>query len=166
MENTENLINHFNRLLLKYKSSKFSGDLAINLLQKQNLFEVLQEGANDQRFKILNIFKKLYLETKSEDINEALLNYLSKFQAPDKFMIKTNNSSKLIKNHRKDDLFGFFTAPSSPKSKTNKSTLKISRSKELVKKKDEKPQILRITSTKSHFFKEHQITLKGKSTFQ
>jgi hypothetical protein len=42
-------------------------------------------------------------------------------------MKKTNNSTKLIKHHRKDSGFGFFTAPSSPKSKTNLSIVKNSR---------------------------------------
>ena len=42
-------------------------------------------------------------------------------------MKKTNNSTKLIKHYRKDSGFCFFTAPSSPKSKKNVSTVINSR---------------------------------------
>jgi hypothetical protein len=70
-------------------------------------------------------------------------------------MKKTNNSTKLIKHHRKDEGFGFFTAPSTPKLKTINNTLKNSREKKIINKNDEKTINLRRTSTKSHFFKEH-----------
>lgn len=46
------------------------------------------DSTSDQKFKILNLFKKLYMETKSEDINQNLIDYLLKFHLTDKFSKK------------------------------------------------------------------------------
>lgn len=43
---------------------------------------------SEQKFKILALFKKIYLETKSGTINENLIKYVKKFQNYEKLQIK------------------------------------------------------------------------------
>lgn len=86
---TEQLVREFNRLLIKYKNNKLNAPTALNLLERENAVSfTAADSTSDQKFKILNLFKKLYMETKSEDINQSLIDYLLKFHLADKFTRK------------------------------------------------------------------------------
>lgn len=86
---TEQLVKEFNRLLIKYKNNKLNAPTSLNLLEKENTVNFMAaDSTSDQKFKILNLFKKLYMETKSEDINQNLVDYLLKFHLTDKFSRK------------------------------------------------------------------------------
>ena len=82
---TEQLVREFNRILIKHKNNRLNAPTSLNLLEKENAVSFLAaDSTSDQKFKILNLFKKLYMETKSEDINQNLVDYLLKFHLADK----------------------------------------------------------------------------------
>lgn len=82
---TEQLVREFNRLLIRYKNNGLNAPTSLGLLEKENAVNFsAADSSSDQKFKILNLFKKLYMETKSEDINQGLIDYLLKFHLADK----------------------------------------------------------------------------------
>jgi len=88
------MIKEYNRLLIKFKNNKLNLDCQLNLLEREKDFNNLLGGSvntNDQKFRILTLFKKLYMETNSENVNENLMNYIMKFQNKDKL----NKKSKI-----------------------------------------------------------------------
>jgi hypothetical protein len=99
-ESTEALIKEFNRLLIKYKNNSLNLETPLALLEKENHPTFTPDTNADQQFKILNLFKKLYLETKSQDINQHLVNYLLKFHFSDKLTKKLRTTQQITNKNK------------------------------------------------------------------
>lgn len=55
------MIKEFNRMLIKYKNNSLNLEAPLTLLEKENRPNFTPDGTGDQQFKILNLFKKLYM---------------------------------------------------------------------------------------------------------
>lgn len=76
------MIKEYNRMLVRFKNIRPNTHSGLSLVDKESNFDDLVSSAgnlNDQKFRILSLFKKMYVQTSNQAIDSALMNYIMKF---------------------------------------------------------------------------------------